>query len=60
MGDRQVVHMPFPPSPPPPYGSDPPIWGIVRVHLVPATHAPNFSPIAAIGKKLIFLLPDIT
>ena len=22
----------------------PPIWGIVRVHLVPATHPPNFSP----------------
>ena len=31
-----------------------PIWGVVRVHLVPATHPPNFSPIAAIDKKLIF------
>ena len=31
-----------------------PLWGTVRVHLVPATHPPNFSPITAIGKKLIF------
>ena len=30
------------------------MWGIVRVHLVPAPHPPSFSPIGAIVKKLIF------
>ena len=56
MRDRQVVHVPFTPPPPapPPYGSDP----LYEVSFVStwrsATHPPNFSPIAAIGKKLIF------
>ena len=29
-------------------------WGIVRVHLVPATHPPIFSPISTIGKSWFF------
>ena len=53
MGDRLVVHVPLSPLPRTPYGSDPPIWGTVRVHLVPAIYPPNFTPIAAIGEKLI-------
>ena len=32
----------------------PRIWGIFRVHLLPAIHSPNFNPIAAIGKKMSF------
>ena len=52
MCDRQVVHVPFPPSP---YGSDP-LYGVSLSTWcrLPSTHPPNFSPIAAIGKKLIF------
>ena len=47
----------FQPPTMPPCRYDPPIWGIVRVHLVLARHPPSFILIAAIGKKLIFLLP---
>ena len=46
-----VVQAPLPHAPPPVW---PPKWNIVRVYLLPATHAPNFSPKATLGKKLIF------
>ena len=43
-----------PPLSPAPYQS-PPKWDIARIHLVPATHAPNLSPIATMHKKSIFI-----
>ena len=45
----QVPHLPYTTHTP---FVDPTTWDIVRIHLVPAT--PNVSPIANIGKKLIF------
>ena len=47
-----LVKVPLPPPRPTMVG--PPKWDIVHIHLVPATQPPNFSPIATIGKKLIF------
>ena len=44
-------------NPPPRCDGSDPKWGIVRVHLMPATHPPDFISLSTIGKMLDFFLP---